>query len=173
MANTKVIPKRVYGLLLESNKTFFLSVQAAFSLEEAFYYAKLEFERMHPSKQGGNSLDGAKISLFSSKTFEELDKTKDLVEQRSVSASIIEERDTFKKAIGEEIGDLFDMFGRVPEAPRKGLNKPPKEALFPTPEESKNNLMNLIIKFKDTALFEQNKGTFTEAEIKYIQERLK
>ena len=87
----KLIEPKVYGLILESPETVFLSVQCAYSLEEAFMLAKLEFEKQNSIGQGYmNPLIGAKIGLFTVKTFGELNAVSSLLKTSSVEHMMVE-----------------------------------------------------------------------------------
>lgn len=173
----KAIEKKIYGLLIEFSETIFLSVQFAYSLEEAFALAKAEFERHNPSKRFGINyqLLGAKIGLFAIKSMNEL-----------VSAPKLNKPEISK------IERAFDKLGGLP-APDDAMGKSIIEMLsLPVPHqentiqkvepvknvkksrmEEKNRLMKLIIENKDKNLFEVSKSVFTKSERSYIEERIK
>lgn len=179
---TKLVEKKVFGMLIESSKTLFLSIQAAYSLEEAFFLAKLEFEKISPSKRGLNDIVDAKISLFSSKTLTELDntpETKDMTFGDLQPIKVNTREDEM-----EEVERLMRAFegepsGRMNRQNRKSERKIPDAPVVPvekrelTAEEAKNALMNLIIKSKDASLLDEHRKSFSASEIKYIEERLK
>ena len=163
-------PTKVYGMLLESSKTIFLSVQSANSLEEALMYAKQEFLQMNPGAKGQHTLEGSKVSMFSIKSLEELSVTKELPKVTALTA-VTPKAPGFDD-IFDEMNDLFDT------AEKMGLGAERKERKnsipkIPTPEDNKNALMHLIIKSKDESLLDEHRKSFTEAEIKYIEERIK
>jgi hypothetical protein len=180
---TKLVEKKVFGMLIESSKTLFLSIQAAYSLEEAFFLAKLEFEKISPNKRGLNDIVDAKISLFSSKTLTELDntpETKDMtfgdfqpIKVNTAEDEMKEMERLMRSFEGEPPSRMMKIENRKSE--RKTLDIPvvPVEKAPPTPAEIKNELMLLIIKTKDVALLEENRKSFSTSEIKYIEERLK
>ena len=173
---TKLVEKKVFGMLIESSKTLYLSVQAAYSLEEAFFLAKLEFERIGPKKRGFNDIVDAKISLFSVKSFTELENTPDTQAMTPEDSQIIKVN-TMEDEMAE-MERLMRSFGGESNGIRKPLNKnslvkPIEQKVEPTPEDNKNALMHLIIKSKDSSLLEEHRNAFTESEIKYIEERLK
>lgn len=177
MNETKLIEKKVITLLLESNKSFFLSVQYAFSLEEAFIMAKMEFEKLNIVNRGANSLEGAKIGLFAIKSI------KDLTEEDGEFVNI----DNSIQRVAEEVsrigesneGDLFDILSNVKDGIFISKNKefqpkfpPKKETKKIDPNQEKNILMKEIIKNKDRELLEKNKDLFTQGEIQYLEHKI-
>jgi len=179
------LEKKVITLLLESSKTFFLSVQYAYSLEDAFVMAKMEFEKMNPRSRGGNSLDGAKIGLFSVKTMDEFVAETELP---TINNSI----QTLENGVGQiKIGalegeDLVDMLEQVAKPIRRFGHNPfkkpepaPKieviapELVTQTPEQKKKEIMEQIIKTKDRRILEMNKDLFTPYEIMYLEDKIK
>ena len=163
----KTIEPKVYGLILESRETVFLSIQYAYSLEEAFILAKLEFERLNPSRKGiNNPLIGSKIGLFTVKTIEELTSPENMFN----NVENLEKREAAE--IFKGISELISAQG-VPTP----LNNPPEKKVEPppvvSPEKEKNTLMQQIIKSKDTVMFEKHKGLFSKAEKAYLRGHLK
>lgn len=171
MTNIKSVPKRIYGLVLETRGTAFLSVQSAFSLEEAIFYAKLEYEKTNPSKKGGTLLE-ARVSLFATKTIEEMEQFKDTIGDESVSSPILEDRPSIDKT-SDAIGDLFDAFDKMTPKHLKAIPTIDEVPEPITPVEIKNRLMASIIKNKDMKLLNENKSEFTESELKYLKKRMK
>ncbi len=164
-----VVPK-VYALLVESQKNFFLSVQYAYSLEDAFYLARLEFAAQNPPKNGiPNTLDGAKIGLFSIKTVSQLTKDIDKLTPGGNNSTYPLKDPLDEPATMEDIMDIMDSM--LPNPPK--INK----VVIPIPpvtqKEDKNSLMKEIIEKKDIGLFNKVKHTFTPAERKFIKEHLK
>ena len=162
--------RKIYALFLESKQTFFLSVQAAWSLEEAFSLAKLEFLKMNPFVRGQNSLEGAKIGLFAIKSIDELNAQTEEV--------AIEESRIMKDPLGGPMSEMLDFFEREMDGPAK--RKGPRfESISPIPikadldkNEMKNALMQKIVNNKDAQLFEDNKDMFTKAECDYLKKKL-
>ena len=181
----KFIDLKTYGMLIESDKTIFLSVNNAYSLEEAFLAAKLEFQRQNPSL----GMPNFKISLFTVKSKKDL--TNDYIEtQRDI-------REYSKGSVMEKIPasdlEIYPVMDMLPEEIKKIIfsdinlkkNNPKKEP-EPTPvkdkggtkppelsNEEKNRLINEIIVTKDKKLLDKNKKLFTKAEIGYIKSRIK
>jgi len=191
----KLIDKKVYGLLIEiNNKNLFISVQTAFSLEEAFQLAGKEFQTLNPPRRTGEDLfKGSKIVLFTIKTFEDLAFSNSIpilnikTEPKNASKEDIQ-------ALGKEIDETLKLMGMMFDGPRS-IKKPiistgvrikeqEKKLPFPMPrlekpvekvltkEEEKNNLMRMIIATKDKKLFEQNKKSLSRAEKAYITKHL-
>jgi hypothetical protein len=174
----KTISKKIYALLLESSKTYFLSVQSAYSLEDAFLLAKIEFAKLNPLSKGENSLEGAKIGLFSIKTVEELNsQNSDKI--TSVDSAIQTQEETSSGRtvkIGQvDPEDFLKILeeGFLPKTRKSDIKKiipktPPEEES----KTKKNKLMLEIIKSKDKRILEMNKELFTPEEIKYIEKQM-
>ena len=167
--------KKVFGLLLESLQTMFLSIQYAENLEEAYALAKNEFSRMNPSlvKNGVPvSLAEAKIGLFTIKTMNELISNNiqinqnDNIVKNTISKNVIEELPIVKDL--KELGEIFNSFSDS-EKEKSEQNK--KQKL--TPEEEKNLLMKKIIDNKDKQLFKEKKSMFSKPECAYLKSFLK
>lgn len=161
----KEIEPKVYGLLLESMDTVFLSLQHAYSLEEAFVLAKLEYEKQNPQRTGPlNPLMGAKIGLFSIKTIKELTQPSELdkiIKKLPRILNPVPNPDA-ENIIRTFTGPTYTL----------GNNKKSSSKLSLT-EKEKNSLMRKIIKGKDIKMFKKNKGVFNSEEIKYLGEKLK
>lgn len=176
---TKLIEKKVYGMLIESSKTLYLSVQSAYSLEEAFYLAKLEFEKISPKQRGVNDILDAKIGLFSMKTFVELENSPDIKiaptgDLQTLKRNPIEEElDEMEKIMGSFGNNDFDRGRKKRTLPIQATTPPDLKDFEVKPEQEKNELMSKIIKTNDRELFLINIGKFTADEVKYIEERLK
>lgn len=181
-----VVPK-IYGILIESNKNFFLSVQYAYCLEEAFYLAKLEFIDQN-AKLGkfASTLEGAKIGLFTTREIGSLAEDLTKIKTKDVTSiyPINDEKSKGSDNIADEVIDeIFDMLAEtappglqpLKKQPVPKVNKPELAEIKPqkTSIDIKNELMKSIIDNNDTALFRQNINKFTAAEKRYIQERLK
>jgi hypothetical protein len=71
-----------------------------------------------------------------------------------------------------KMNELFDTAEKMGLGSEKQerKNSVPKT---PTPEDNKNALMHLIIKSRDGSLLDEHRKSFSEAEIKYIEERIK
>ena len=145
----KIVEPKIYGLLLESPETVFLSVQCAYSLEDAIVLAKLEFEKQNSVKLGGilNPLIGAKVGLYAIKTVKELLEKNDPV---------------------EKVKDL-EVTPSVAPNEKTGAEK---IKLLLT-EKEKNLLMKEIVVKKDMELFKKNHKMFSNTEIKYLKAQLK
>jgi hypothetical protein len=151
----KQIEPKVYALLLKSPETIFLSVQYAYSLEEAFVLSKLEFEKHNPTRTGfSNPLMGAEIGLFTIKTIRELMET-----NRPPLTN------TTKKVENVIPSPVATAMGPEPAEVKK-------IKLLPTQAE-KNILMKEIIDKKDLKKFRENKDVFSEVEVKYIRGELR
>ena len=168
--NEKTITRKIYSLLVEEGQTFFLSIQYAFSLEEAYYFAKVEYE-----KQNRRSPQGGKIILFSIKTIDELNDSVQMESQSTNSSSIKKSTLRGNKSMDpasipnpEELAKLDEFFKGIDEAAKEDTQK-----VETTPEEAKNNLMKEIIKNKDITMFNKNKMLFSKAERDYIRAFLK
>jgi hypothetical protein len=108
--------------------------------------------------------------MFSIKSIEELSLGKE-IPQVSVIPALTQKTPGFSE-IFDEMGELFDVADKMGLGEERKTKKAPtpKE---PTPEDSKNALMHLIIKSKDSSLLDEHRKAFTESEIKYIEERIK
>lgn len=156
---TIVVEPKIYGMLLEFPETNFLSVQIAYSLEEAFIKAKDEMEILERTmfKKGplNQTFGHAKISLFSCKTIEELEKG---------SFNYIQENYIPEEQIKKTIDTIQSFKERKSKVvPKKRKSK----------SEEKNKLMKQIIDNKDEILLKENSSLFTKAEIDYIKEHIK
>lgn len=155
----KRIKPKVFALLIEFMESSFLSIQYAYSLEEAFLMAKLEFEKEN-SKLGLaplSSLLGAKVGLFVIKRFD------DLVYEKPKIPRLPDLREV-KKAFDEFSTPVMPVLP-IPNNKSIVEKKPSLTA--------KNTLMKEIVEKKDFEKFNQNKNLFTKAERKYIEEKIK
>ena len=173
MKNSKTIEARVYAILIESSKNFFLSVQYAYSLEEAFLLAKMEFIDQNIKIGKPNTvLEGAKIGLFSIRTINDLLGDLDRIPKMEgnsiypIKEESPKELKLDKLMTEEEIEDLLDSLTeddmladirekKIPKI-KKGLPEIKKPVLI-SGEDFKNNLMKEIIAKKDLKLYEKNK----------------
>ena len=183
---TKKEPKKVYALLLESPSTTFLSVQYARSLEEAFALAKLEFEQQHLGMVGlDNPLMGSKIVLFAIKEVKELTMSPNLLEKAQHDAKVMEE-EAYQRVEKERERDVekfvkdYNPKDFEQPAGKTGMLKALTSTGFKyipldgkEAKKTKSELMVEIIRNKDVEAFKKNRGLFTPAERKYIQEHLK
>lgn len=168
----RIVMKKVYALMLKSERTYFLSVQAAYSLEEAFDLAKREFVDMNPVRRGNNSLEGAEIGLFAIKTLDELSKMPDPTFKQENSQIQAESRKEPK------LGSMLDFF--EDEFEKRGTKyesivpaKPKEKKMVEIDaKDAKNMIMKEIVDKKDRELFEQNRGMFSAAECAYLEKRL-
>ena len=159
----RTMEPKVYGLLIEFEGTIFLSIQYAYSLEDAYIMAKLEFNKQNPDKLlTGNSLLGAKIGLFAIKELKVLTANPKLVP--------IKAEDKIK-----DLAKIFDSFAEtIKPVDQLAIPSPEKpEEVKVAPTSIKNDLMKAIIKNKDRVMFEESKKLLTKAEQQYIEERIK
>ena len=164
----KTMEPKVYGLLIEFGETIFLSIQYAYSLEDAYLMAKLEFNKQNPHKLlVGNSLLGAKIGLFAIKTLKELTTTPKLAQ--------IKEEDKAK-----EIAKIFGSFEEIVKKENSVIipnpektNEEMQESIVEKNKIIKNKIMSEIIKNKDKELFGRMRNMLTKAEQQYIEEHIK
>lgn len=164
MEKEKTIKPKIYSLLLESRDTTVLSMQKAYSLEEAFMLAKLEFENQNPAQVGIlNPLIGAKIGLFTIKSIDDLLSDKPALD-------ISKPNDELEAALLnlKNIPKRLAVTSPVNETPVP-IKKTPK----PTPAEQKNLLMRMIIENNNRSLFENNLKMFSKSEKAYINSKLK
>ena len=179
-SDERSVPPKVYALLIESQKNFFLSVQYAYSLEDAFYLARLEFAEQNPPTKNGmpNTLDGAKIGLFTIKTVSKLTDDIEKIPSAKGNSTYLIKDEGLEPATPEEIMDAVDkLFPIIPVTPALPKIPKVKEEVIPKlstdPGVIKNNLMGEIISKGDIGLYNKNKHLFTTAERKYIKEHLK
>lgn len=162
----KTTERRVYGLILESQETVFLSIQFTYSLEEAFLLAKLEFEKLNPHRRGENNpLVGAKIGLFTVKTLSELTSQKRLAALENITP------DEARKML-DGISALMSAEEKNP-TPNEVLDTPQEKTIELHPRKKKNHLMQQIIKDKDETMFKKHKDLFSKAEKSYLKAHLK
>lgn len=177
----RTIEPKIYGLIIESHDSIFLSVQYAYNLEEAFVMAKLEFEQQNPTKIGLlNPLNGAKIGLFIIKTREELFTNPNLINKTLESQknlmktfdSLIKSADeTIKKIVADKGKNFVENSKTIKELEDATAKLVPND--FPkTDKDRKNNLMRMIIEKKDKVSYDLVKSTFSDAERKYIETQI-
>ena len=155
--------KKIYSLILEAKETIFLSIQLAYSLDEAYVQAKLEFIRTNPPSLDNSQINGSKIWLFSSKTVEELNK-------ETEEASILHTEITKKLDI------LKKMDISNPLSPQQITKNPEiKQPTIEVPKNlnhEKNILMKAIIKNKDILSLKKNEKNFTDNELLYMLNKI-
>lgn len=152
---------KVFGLVVESQGLAYLSIQYATSLEVAFALAKLEFEKSNPEQFGEkNPLIGGKISLFTSKTME------NLINEGSVW---IDKMLDYKKKAEKDIKNTLKA---PPKDPTPQALPLPKKKVQLDPAEVKNMLMKVIIEKKDLEKLNKNKHLFTKNDIKYMKDKI-
>lgn len=134
----RFIQPRVYALVAKSRQGSFLILECAWDLETAYAQGKANFKRQNP----GWDMSEVKIDMFTHVEFRDLLSTID-----SLSLDPPEEVPAEKKS--EEV-------------------KKPEEVPVPPVAETKNDLMMQIVKKKDSALLEEKKSMFSEAEYKYL-----
>lgn len=147
--NVRTIEPKVFALLIESRETTFLSVQYAYSLEEAYAMAKIEFESQENLPLPPGVTQGSKISLFAIKPLKVLIADADLLKKKM---EVIKGMNKLAETLMENV---------------TGVNKAENPETI-----AKNDLMNKIIKGKDRALYEEKKATFSECEREYLEKHL-
>lgn len=170
--NERIIKRRVYSLLLESNKFSFLSIQYAFTLEEAIYLAKEEFKKESPQNKFLLNIETIKLSLYSSKTIEDLNSIVELQEAK-YNSSVLDSKEV--KSLSDDIDKMFDTLDKeltINEDKIGDQIATTKNALEGVKVE-KNVLIKKIIDENNKELFEKNKAIFSANERKYIMKRLK
>ena len=162
--------KKIYALVIEARDAIFLSAQYSTSLEQALAQAKEEYKRINKITDD-SGLNGAKISLFTMKTVDQL----------------INENKSFKEDPNNREGMLLTPLEPIPVlTPPAFMDNINKTKIEINPEidklmeiakrdspENKNKLMKKIITNKDPKMFEENKELFSKNEIKYIEEHLR
>jgi len=151
--------KKIYSLVVESAEQFYLSIQYAESLEEAFALAKVEHS-MLSGVNNYNVFEGAKIWLFSITTI------KSLIEKRN------ELRKEYKKVIGNDMEKIIKLEDKKDELLEDNKLKKTTEIIKKNIPIDKNKIMEKIIKDKDKTLLSKNKNLFTKNELKYIKEKI-
>ena len=154
----QLMEPKVFALLVEFNDVNFISVQSAFSLEEAFFLAELEFENIQKQIMGAGGVkpenDMAKISLFSSKTIKELNDTLEV----------------FSKPKEEDFRNTIKVIKKEEE---KTLKKKKEKEKENKKKKDKNKIMKEIIDSKNKEKLEKNKHLLNKREIKFIEYNLK
>lgn len=148
--------EKVYAMMLESENVNFLSLQYAKSLEEAFMQARIEYSKLN----GGDSLAGAKIGLFTIKTVKDLtSESMDFNKMRQGAPTAAQHVGTPpvvpKRPPGVGVTQVIKI-----QLPKK------KTKL------TKNELMKKIVEAKDHDLFNKNIRKFTKEEREYLRSQL-
>jgi len=161
MENNKPIEIfKVYSLLLEAKEQIFLSIQYASSLEDAFAMAKLEYEKLNPTKQGlNNPLIGSKIWLFTIKSVTDLIHGVVPIPREPMKFKRLKMDDIKKEQPIEEKEIQKEMIETIKKSSGIKFNK--------------NYLMKTIIETKDLRSLENNKDLLTKNDIKYIKDQIK
>jgi hypothetical protein len=153
---------KVYGLIIENADSMFLSVQYAYSLEDAFAMAKLEFQKQNLSKLGFlNTSIGSKIGLFAVKELKDL-----LVDPKIIRNNLEEKKNGLAK--------IFETFSEQEKI--KTVETKKEEDTISKKEKdqtTRSKLMKRIIEEKNKKLFDLTKLMFSKAECQYIEERIK
>lgn len=163
-----VVEPQVYAVLLEiTDGINYISLQCAYSLEEAFGLAKLEYEEQNAFFRNNKPFPGAKVSLFAIKTLGELQHAPSLKE-------VVNEK---QKQLQGAVNDVFKVFNKLSKVDQVSPEPQSVPESVPDPKiitkVEKNKLMKQIIADKDNKSFELHKVNFTEAERSYIKEKLK
>jgi hypothetical protein len=153
--NTKQTSPSIYSLILEGKGITFLSIQFAYSLEDAFSMAQNEFIRQNP-KASPEVMQGARINLFAIKTIDQLFAKTKIIEKESEPGVLLP-------------GQAIKV--QVPVR-RSRIKEGPKEVIKEV-SLTKNELMHKIINDKDFKLLKISTNIFTKAEIKFLKEKLK
>lgn len=147
---------KFYGLLLEINELFFLSIQYAPSLEEAVGQAKFEFIKTNTQITDlKESLVAIRINLFTKKDLKQL-----IVEHKNFN--------------NKDLEKIFIEHKKTEKEKAKKLIKKPVEIkkIEITQEEIKNMIMKEIVTKKDKDLLKQHKDLFNDNERKYLIEKI-
>ena len=137
---------KIYGVMLEIREKMFLSIQYADSLEEAFSLARLEFEILNKEDSFG-----AKISLFTSKSPEQL-----IRENHTYGARKKKLRSTKKEKLE----------GKIP-FPKKAIK-------IEEPEwKKKSNTMQKLIDTNNLKAIKSKSVQFTKEERAYMRDKIR
>lgn len=155
----KVAEPKVYALMLEYPDSNYLSVQCAYSLEEAFVLSKIEFEEIQRNVLAGTNkvltLVSPKLGLFSSKTLNEINNAPELIDILKQSGEL------------REIKPITPLIEKVVEPVKDKIE------IKKDPIKIKNTLMKKIIKSKDLNLLKENKDNLTKSEVLFIKDEIK
>jgi hypothetical protein len=139
----RVVPPRVYALVVTFPEGTYLSLQSAYSLEEAFGLAKKELATRKPTLNA---------TLFSIGQF-------DVKDFGSLSERFIESPEIQPGvAVAREIPAVSPVASPPPAE---------KHSVF-----DKLEVMKTIVEKKDKELYESNKLGFTDPEKQYLEEKL-
>jgi hypothetical protein len=166
----RLVPLKVFAMLIESNKNIFISVQFAYSLEDAFFLAKVEFEKQNNPLGNKPLIEGAKISLFSVKGIDQMVSESEQRIDVGVNSTLSVQENKKKETPPGIIEDMDEVLGMVDDLLKSSEVEISKITM---PKLDKNSLMKEIIDKKDIGLFNKNKHLFSIGERKYIKERLK
>jgi|2_EtaG_2_1085320.scaffolds.fasta_scaffold00049_31 hypothetical protein len=179
-----VVQPQVFGLLIEFPENSFISVQCAYSLEEAFALAKMEYEEQNASFGKRETFAGAKINLFAIKTLDEIQNAPSLREvieksEERIKGQMSEALNIFKRIDENTLKNTSGISPTQPDfvaplrIPLNDAPAPKKAKPLKLTKIQKNKLMKQIVKDKDKDSFEKNKSFFTLAEQSYLLEKLK
>lgn len=147
---------KIYSMLLEIRETFFLSIQYATSLEQAFNQAKLEFLRINPPVSGvDNSLLGSKIGLFTIKNIDQLIHENKVYDDRQLQKIALRHHKIEKKEEKKEIKKPVEI-----------------KKVQLSQDDVKNMIMKEIITKKDKKILEEHKQLFNDNEIQYLTDKI-
>jgi len=147
----KVIEPVVYSLLLEYPESNFLSIQYAYTLEEALYLAREEYDQLQRKISGNLPMENnyiPKLTLFVGKSVGELTKNE------------------------ETTDELFKHYNKMQEK-KESQKKEKQIKLDKVVSENNSNLMKEIIDKKDLVLFKKNMKVLSSAERLYVRDQLK
>ena len=151
----KKIEPKFFALIVEYVETTFLSIQYAYTLEEAFTMAKIEFSKISRSARLPKPIPiDAKIGLFTSKTLEELSDNRPTIDEIIKEASY-PSPETIEKLRKIEENPKHNMAVNLPQM------------------SEKNTLMQAIISSNDPKMLEDNAEQFTKFELKFLKAQLK
>jgi len=151
--NKKLIEQAVYSLLLEYPESSFLSIQYAYSLEEAMYQAKEEYCELQKKILGNSFREtyAPKLSLFASKSLD------GLVNDSEMRDKMFEHYNKMQKA--KKVIKKDDIKKRI-KSDKVGL-------------KNNNDLMKEIIEKKDLELLKKNIKVLSDSETLYIKSKIK
>lgn len=159
---SKKVEPQIYSILLEGKGVMFMSMQFAYSLEDAFSMAQNEFLKQNPIN--ATIMQGATIKLFAIKTIDQL------FFEANISKGLVPSLPKFEK----ELDNLKKEFNQITTpmleeiTPVQEVKEVVKEVVL-----TKNELMKKIIDDKDQKLLKISKNIFTKNEMLFLKQKIK